>query len=62
MPWSYKLHVVQTSAGWTLEVEDPTNERELVRRFETAGAAAEHAEALRRQLIETGDVADIIRH
>lgn len=46
MPWHYKLHVVETSSGWALEVEDPTNERELVRRFDTAGEAAKHAETL----------------
>lgn len=50
MPLIYRLHVVEAGLGWALEVEDPSNERELVRRFDTAGAAMQHAESLCDQL------------
>lgn len=59
MPWFYKLHVVEKGPGWALEVEDPTSERELVRRFDTAAAATEYAQAMCEQLRESGDRAEL---
>lgn len=60
MSWHYLVYVVATTAGWAVEVEDPTNERELVRRFSSATVATEHAAALCRQLSESGDDAEMV--
>lgn len=59
MPWFYTLHVAEEGSGWALEVEDPTSERELVRRFDTAAAARANAQAMCEQLSETGDCAEV---
>lgn len=59
MPWFYRLFVVETDDVWTLEIEDAANLAGIVGRFATAEAALGRARALRRQLHETGDVAEI---
>lgn len=56
MAWHYKLHVVASAGRLALEVEDPTNEREPLRDFASAAQAGEYAQALCRQLRETGDL------
>jgi hypothetical protein len=59
MPWFYRLFVVETDDSWGLEIEDAANLGGIVRRFATPDAALARARALRRQLDETGDVAEI---
>jgi hypothetical protein len=59
MPWFYKLFVVEADDAWALEIEDAANLAGIVRHFTSADAALARARALRRQLDETGDVAEI---
>lgn len=60
LAWHYKLFVVAARGGWALEMEDPTSQRELLQCFDSADAATERAQALSRQLRETGDSAEVI--
>lgn len=60
LAWHYKLFVVETGDGWALEMEDPSSQRELLQCYDSADAATQRAQALSRQLRETGDSAEVI--